>query len=241
MDEGGEPVDRARVVLRASIATDSVALTDSTGQYRIASLHGGTYSIEIERIGMESLRTAVDVFDGKSKRSDFVLRRVAQELAGVTVTARSSMEQAGFEYRRTHRNGFFRTADELAREGAVTTSFALKSAPMLMQWGSNAAGRPALSGPLRCKPLLFIDGIRAPMPALPDSRSGVPPRAPEPGRGGTIDPRSEVPADLDDILPVFRIGGVEVYAPGEAPARFADPDGRCSSIVIWSKGVVNAR
>lgn len=35
-------------------------------------------------------------------------------------------------------------------------------------------------------------------------------------------------------MPLSPLGTLEVHAPGEAPARFADPYARCSSIVLWT-------
>ena len=91
--------------------------------------------------------------------------RCAAEFEEVMVAARMSFEQAGFESRRGSRRGFFRTADGLAAIGALVTSMALTTARMLMQWGTNASGRPVLTGPLRYTPLRFIDGACAEMPA----------------------------------------------------------------------------
>lgn len=109
------------------------------------------------------------------------------------------------------------------------------AAPMLMQWGISSAGRPLLTGPLQCTPVLFVDGVLTAMPAFKKTFGQTPftsdqSRFPPPA--AFQDP------DLDNVLPFALIGGIEVYAPTEAPARFADPTGRCSSIVIWSKGAV---
>ena len=117
----------------------------------------------------------------------------------------------------------------------MVASRLLLSAPMLMQWGSNEFGRPLITGPLQCTPLLFVDGVATPMPVYRKVTGNTPftrdqSRIPAPG--AAVDP------DLDTVLPFADIGGLEVYAPGEAPARFADPFGRCSSIVMWSRAVV---
>ncbi len=103
-----------------------------------------------------------------------------------------------------------------------------------MQWGSNEAGRPVITGPLQCTPLLFVDGVPTAMPVYRKS-AGYTPFTKEQSRFGA--PTDAVVPDVDNAIPLAEVGGVEVYAPGEAPARFTGT-ARCSSIVIWSRALV---
>ncbi len=235
MDDGKRPVAGARLIVHESGSGDTIAVTDSSGAYGFRALRGGTVVITVDKIGMTPLRSAVDLMEQRETTASFVLIRPAFELDLITVRARASLEQSGFDYRRSRRRGFFLTGTELATSDALVVSTVLMSAPTLTQWGSNASGRPLLTGPLQCTPLLFVDGMLTAMPAFKKTFGSTPftadqSRFPAPG--------PDVPPDIDTVLPFALIGGVEVYAPGEAPARFADPRSRCSSIVLWSKGAV---
>lgn len=234
-DDGGRPMVGARIAMLGAGSADSVALTDSLGRFRLSVSHGGTYSLAISKIGFTPARHSVDLLENDTVRVAYALSRQAFELEGVTVSARASMEQAGFDRRRASRSGFFLDRQQIASSGAIFASQLLISARMLMQWGSNEAGRPVITGPLQCTPLLFVDGVPAPMPVYRKS-AGNTPFTKDQSRLGTPD-AAFVP-DLDNALPLADVGGVEVYAPGEAPARFADPYARCSSIVIWSRALV---
>ena len=235
MDDSKRPVAGARLIVRETGSRDTIAVTDSSGAYRFRALRGGTVVITVDKIGMTPVRSAVDLMEQRETTASFVLTRPAFELEQVTVSARAALEQAGFDSRRLSRRGFFLTGKELADSDALFVSQVLMAAPMLMQWGSNWAGRPVLSGPLRCTPQLFVDGVPAPMPAVERS-SGRTPFTRDQSLIGAAAYDSR--PDIDNVVPFGQLSGIEVYAPGEAPARFADPSARCSSIVIWSKGAV---
>lgn len=235
MDDAKRPVAGARLIVRENGSRDTVANTDSSGAYRFRALRGGTVVITVDKIGMTPVRSAVDLMEQHETTASFVLIRPAFGLEQVTVRARAALEQAGFDSRRASRRGFFMTGRDLEASNALVVSHVLSAAPMLMQWGSNRSGRPVLSGPLQCTPLLFVDGVPTAMPAVEKS-SGRTPFTADQSRIAAAN--SDLPPDIDTAVPLGEIGGIEVYAPGEAPARFADPSGRCSSIVIWSKGAV---
>lgn len=235
VDDAKRPVAGARLIVRENGSSDTIAVTDSAGAYRFRMLRGGTVAITVDKIGMTPMCSAVDLMDQRETTASFVLIRPAFELGQVTVNARAALEQAGFDSRRASRRGFFLTGRDLAASDGLVVSHVLMAAPMLMQWGSNRAGRPVLSGPLQCTPLLFVDGVPTAMPAVEKS-SGRTPFTADQSRIAAAN--SDLPPDIDTVVPLGEIGGIEVYAPGEAPARFADPSARCSSIVIWSKGAV---
>lgn len=232
LDGRNKGVPDARVMLRESGVADSVAYTDSTGRYTFSSVRGGTYAVEITKIGWGPVRSGANVRAQARNARNFRLDRRVTRLDRVNVFARISAEAEGFEKRRTSRKGFFLTADDIAKERKVAISFVLTQAPMLMQWGSNEFGRPVLTGPLRCTPALFVDGVFTPMAPFRDRPRDGNPHAEGADRYGDIN------NDIDNLVPLNHIGGIEVYAPAEAPARFGGGGATCSSIVIWTKGIV---
>ena len=84
-------------------------------------------------------------------------------------------------------------------------------------------GKPAVSGRFGCSPAIYLDGVR--------QQDGL--------------------TDIDGILSISHIGGIEVYAnPSEAPPQYAGPAynakggatrnlaGGCATIVVWTKSHV---
>jgi protocatechuate 3,4-dioxygenase beta subunit len=251
LQSSGSPIAGARVIVRDAAVLDSLAVTDSTGTYRFRSLRGGTYPVDVMKLGMAPTRASVNLRDARTATADFTLEPLAYELDGVRVYAAYSHEAAGFAKRRASRSksAFFMTADEVAKEGKMLTSMVLLRAPMLGQFGSNASGRPVIAGPLGCDPLVFVDGIQESGPF----KMGAPRAAAiQSAFAGTYDgqvqkvPAGGAPAtqeraagfDLDNWIRPSNIGGIEVYGPGSAPARFSDDNLRCASVVIWTKSVV---
>jgi Carboxypeptidase regulatory-like domain len=234
-DGTGHPLDGARVIVSGAVPGDSVVFTDSLGRFRLNVPHGGSYTIAISRIGFTPARHSIDLLDRDTVRVEYALTRQAFELDRVVVSERATMEQAGFDRRRLSRRGFFLDGAQISATGALFASRLLLAAPMLMQWGSNAAGRPIVTGPLQCTPLLFVDGAQTPM-AVYTKPTGNTPFTRDQSRIAA--PEAAIVPDVDNVLPTSEMRGLEVYAPGEAPARFADPFGRCSSIVIWSRATL---
>jgi hypothetical protein len=247
----GAPIAGARVLVRDAAVFDSVAVTDSSGTYRFRTLRGGTYPVDVMKLGMAPTRASVNLRDERTVTSNFTLEPMAYELDGVRVYAAYSQEAAGFAKRRAARgkSAFFMTADDVMKEGKMMTSQVLLRAPMLGQFGSNASGRPIIRGPLGCDPLIFVDGVQeagpfkmgAPRAAQIQSAfaaTGDGRASQMPGLGGPTAPASAPGFDLDNWIRPNNIGGIEVYPPGTAPVRFADDEMRCASIVIWTKSVV---
>jgi hypothetical protein len=224
----GAPIAGARVMVREAAVLDSTAVTDSSGTYRFRSLRGGTYPVDVMKLGMAPTRTSVSLRDQRTVTADFSLEALAYELGGVRVYSAYSMEAAGFAKRRAtrSRSAFFMTAGDVAKEGKLLTSMVLLRAPMLGQYGSNESGHPRIGGPFGCRPLIFVDGLQEDGPP----KFGA--------RRATADGGATVEFRLDSWVRPNDIGGIEVYPPGSAPARFADDFQRCASIVIWTRAVV---
>jgi hypothetical protein len=250
-NSSGAAIAGARVMVRDAAVLDSIAVTDSTGTYRFRTLRGGTYPVDVMKLGMAPTRASVNLRDQRTATTNFTLEPLAYELEGVRVYSAYSLEAGGFAKRRAARGkgAFFMTAEDVAKENKMLTSQVLLRAPMLGQFGANASGRPVVGGPRGCDPLIFVDGIQesgpfkmgAPRATPIQSAFGASGDGRTPlvaGLGGPSAPSSFPGFDLDNWIRPNNIGGIEVYWPGTAPARFADDDQRCSSVVIWTKSVV---
>jgi hypothetical protein len=201
----GQPVVGARVVLRDARVSDSVTTTDSSGTYRFAGLPGGTYPIEVLKIGYVVSTSAVDLRPLVESKVDVSLRVVTERLDAVTTVGSRSAEAEGFAKRRREGLGYFLTSEDFAKRGAFSVSQALIQAPLLRVSGTSRTGKPIVLGRGNCRPSVFLDGNEL---------------------------RVEMD-EIDNVIPIGQLGGIEVYDSNNRPARFGT--GSCETIVMWTK------
>jgi len=215
-DRRGTP--GARISLRES---DVVAVTDSSGAFRLAGLPAGTRGIEVTAVGYVPTQLIVDLRPGRDVTVNATIVRSPVSLDSVRVAAATG-DRSGFQKRRAAGTGYFLDAAALDARGSLNVASALTGAPSLRVNGMDAINpsRPLISGRGRCDPTVFVDG--------------------QPMRDGL--------AGADDLLTIRRVGGIEVYAnPADAPPQFAGAGARagsrnttsgCAVIVIWTKAYV---
>jgi hypothetical protein len=205
-DAAGQPIAGARVAVREARAIDSIAVTDAQGAFQLSRLPAGTYPVAASALGYVIAEGAVDLRPGEAATLALTLTALTPTLARVEV--RSDVDDAtGFNDRLRRGVGNFVTREQIVQRGAMTVGQALLTVPTLRVTGSPTPGQMSIRGRGNCRPRFFVDG--APAPVATDE-------------------------DLNALVPVPQIGGIEVYADGAgAPARF-DPQG-CVSVVIWSR------
>jgi hypothetical protein len=201
----GQPVAGARVVVRDARLSDSVATTDSTGTYRFSSLPGGTYPIEVLKLGYVPSSAAVDLRPSQEFKADLSLRVMPERLDAVTTRGTTAREAEAFELRRREGRGYFLTSSDFAKRGAFTISQAVIQAPMLRVQGTSRTGKPIILGRSNCRPQVFLDGNQL---------------------------RVELD-EIDSIVPIGQLGGIEIYDANNRPAQFGT--GSCETIVMWTK------
>ncbi len=118
-------VAQAEVTL---VGTRHLAVTDTSGTFRLGSIPVGAYLLRIRRVGYTPLQTTVTVRAGASTDLLFALSPVRQELETVTVKteARRSARLEQFEIRRRRGLGTFITRSTLEGPGIVSLSGALR-------------------------------------------------------------------------------------------------------------------
>ena len=216
---GGQSLAGARVRVRDPRVMETFVTTDSGGRYRLTGLPSGTFSVEVIAIGFTPTRVAVDLRPARVAKADITIGARVASLDPVTVYSPRSREAIGFDKRRRQKRGFFLTGEQIRARGTLL-SFVLLSAPS-MRVVDMQFGRPVLRGFGKCLPTVYLDGF-------PVTREDA--------------------EDLDRLISIRQIGGVEVYPTTfEAPAQFARPpirdrthnlDGSCASIVLWSRMLV---
>ncbi|HEY0778086.1 MAG TPA: carboxypeptidase regulatory-like domain-containing protein [Gemmatirosa sp.] len=211
----GSALAGARVVVRGAGAADSVAVTDSTGAYRLGDLPAGTYPVEAIAIGFTPARAAADLRPGQGATLDFAVGARVAALQSVNVYAARRREVSAFEERMRHSSGFgrFVTAEDIAKRVPLTIADALVMTPGVHVSNSMTTGRPQILGRGECSPEVYLDGTRIPNGAK----------------------------TIDELVSPTEVGGIEVYPDANwAPPEYGRMYGRdfCAVVLIWTKGAL---
>lgn len=136
------------------------------------------------------------------------------------VTVRTARDLTGFARRKRLYSGTFLDAADIEKKGAFSVGEALINVPGLRYLGIDPqTNRPAIGGRFGCGPRFYLDGLRVSL------------------------------ADIDSMLGIRQIGGIEVYAnASEAPPQYTGPAfasaatknlaAQCASVVVWTKAQV---
>lgn len=157
------PIADANVMIAG---TQRVSRTDDNGQYRIADMPAGTYTVRVTRLGYSSANRQVTVGESGNVTADFVLQTSTVQLEQVVVTATGATER-----KRENGNdvGIIKPGDKvsLAAEPNLTSALAAKTPGLVITQGAGTAGssaririRGANSVSLSNEPLLIVDGVR---------------------------------------------------------------------------------
>lgn len=204
-----QPIEAASVILRPADggvdAAPAPVLTDASGRFLFAGLGDGEYTIEIERIGYESLESSIVYRAALGLRVDAQLVNEAVELEPLLVVADArshNLAANGFYDRRRGGMGRFVTRDEIASRNAFQLTDVLRTMPGVQIRPSRVgAGVVLLRG--GCIADVYVDGVR------------------------TVSP-----FPVDDVLQAGDVEGLEVYHASEVPARFGTTT--CGAVMIWT-------
>jgi hypothetical protein len=209
-DSAGIGIEGATVQIAGNVLR-----TDPRGAFRLWAPDVDTLTIVVHRLGFEALEA---LLTANSKQWDTVvveLNRVAQNLAGMTVSSsatRRALALRDFDERRARGLGLFVTRSEILARNPLRLSDLLrdKRGVRIVRVANNYYGVrfAAYSASLRaCVPSMWIDGQLAP---------GM---------------------EIDDLLP-NDIQAIELYETiASVPAAFAPRSSMvpCGTIVIWTR------
>jgi hypothetical protein len=217
VDAGRKPIPEATVSLQTEegrmLAT---AVTDTAGVFDMRAPRFGRFYLHAERIGYESVRSAVDVNLAEQVDLLVVLDIAAVTLEPLTVTARSpfDMGRLGEYYERMADNqrlgiGRFMTRDQIDLRGALEMVELLREFPRVTALQDNR-GQHIVFQDVRgaCTPAVFIDGALA---------------------------NRQDRAFLDELVRPYELEGIEIYqGVARLPGRYHDATG-CGVILLWTR------
>jgi len=204
----GSPVPNARIAVQG---TDLAATADTNGAFRVAGVSAGTRAIEVTALGYIPVRSSADFRPNRETTITIPIGAKVATLGSVKVTS-TAVDRSGFMKRRAQGVGYFLDANTIEQRGAMNVAMALQTAPSLRVNGADTQnpGRPRISGRGYCAPTVYMDGLLM--------RDGL--------------------TDVDDLLTVRRVGGIEVYAnPSEAPPQYVGKSD-CATILVWTRAYV---
>jgi hypothetical protein len=206
-----QPVAGARVQLDGAL---SVAITDSTGRFRLDSLPAGSQIVSARRIGYSVTESAVEVSRHGGADVTLVMENFVPRLPPVvTVSQRTKdLERTGFASRKAQGFGFFLEGEQIDR-GPPTLGESLRLIPGL-RIGYDAQNTKEQKA--------LIMNSRDPRGCLRYVVDGV--------------YWQDVGGDIEQYVRPQELEAIEMYTPMTVPGEFAVAGrGRCSVLVLWTR------
>jgi hypothetical protein len=233
-DARARPAARATVTLRGP--TPVSAWTDDAGRFVFESVPTGTQSFEVRQPGTWPTVAVVDVPSAGRRDVELLIGRRDPSRGPVSpATSLAGGDPTGFEDRRDAGIGKFLTADEIALYKVKSLPEALLRLSPLVVGGTvrkpskvlelvlRAEKKPVgevvyvpivkmkVASDVQCLPNFFVNGV-AWTPSLP----------------------GQAQMEMQSVLALAVVKGIEVYAPSAIPPMF-DRHTPCGSVIIWTR------
>jgi hypothetical protein len=182
-------------------------VTGDNGRFRILRLPAGQYIVVAHRLGYVPASTVLQVVEGDTLRTAFVLERIVTSLDTVVVVAKRHLMRMGeFEARRALGIGHFVTQGDIEQRNSAYVADLLRP---ILSIGIEGRGSTQIAYNLRegCAMQVFVDGI--PLPRAPNL--------------------ADLPSPRD-------LAGIEVYAGAATiPLQYQRANSGCGVILVWTK------
>jgi hypothetical protein len=229
VDTVGNPVAFARVT-----AEGESRVADDSGRFLLRVPRTGSVGLIARRVGFHPselrLRIATDT------NIQLVMKALPASLAKVEVEAEAtivSLELAGFyarlrEKERATNTGHFILPEEIERRRGSVTQIMTGVPGLRVQRfkppGQYSSEYMALYGNARkisrdglCPMTVYLDRIRLQPP------------------GGSLGRENSPPIDVNEVVSLRDVAGIEVYTRANMPSEFALLNGTCGVVLIWTK------
>lgn len=180
--------------------------SDSTGTFTSPRIRAGSYAVEVNALGFQSLRHELSLSGYGAALLEIALVPTAIELEPIIVVSRrqSKLERAGFYTRRERGFGHTFTREEIEARNVIFVTDLARTVPGVTVAPYTLGGGGALRMRGGCVPDVVLDGVRL---------SG--------------------PVRIDDLLTVQNLEGIEFYHGVTAPVQYARSS--CGTILAWTR------
>lgn len=222
-----------------SVGGGSAIITNDGGTVSLGAARRKTLTVEVRRIGYEPWFGKIELPDTAATLS-VTLKRLAQQLAGVTVTGervKSSLELTGFYERWEQRqkgtlSATFIGPEEIEKRHPSHTSdllYGLNGVAMMQGQGGAMCAR-GNSG--ACFMTVMVDGnvLRPSAPTMCMMHSSL-------NLSKVSTPNTDVGPDINMYIDANTVAAIEVYSRGgNMPVSLQPTDNACGVIAIWTGG-----
>jgi len=205
-DEAGAPLSSAELSLSRGGQRLQVFRTGEDGRFSFTELGPGPVVLNVRRMGYKTTSMNVSVGPASSASPlDFALEEIASDIAEVLVEGSKGHLQEFYEHKANSNFAKFFEQKEIQKRQPVYLSEMLRSVAGASLHASGRSGNLVM---LRdCKPMVWVDGMRAPG------------------------------AELDEVARPMDVAGMEVYPSSAGlPPQYQDRNNRmCGAIVVWTR------
>lgn len=206
IDEGKTPVAGAQLALMRQGSQESVVRSGADGRFSFSNVRPGQIVLTARRMGYKATLINVDMSAaGVAKPVEVELDEIASEIDSVIVEASKGHLQEFYEHKANNNFAKFFERKDIEKRNPVYLSELLRSVAGAALYASDRSGNRIF---LRdCKPMVWVDGMRAPG------------------------------AELDDVARPIDVAGLEVYPSyAGLPPQYQDRNNRmCGAIVVWTR------
>lgn len=203
----GKPIAGARLVVGGSGREEP---TNANGQYAMASLPEGSYTLEARAVGFQPLRVPVDLLAGAESTADLTLTALTPTVDTLRVRADRTVPLEEFNRRRRLGFGYFVDEEAVKQKAPTYMADIFRGTPGVVTMpGQFGRDRVLLRGTGMtgdCPPAVFVNGL------FINIEDG----------------------DMDPMINPKDVRAVEIYArTSSIPVQFQTRNG-CGSVVIWT-------
>ena len=204
MDISNAPIPEAEVTILKPKGIDNSARTSRDGRFTLHDVPPGTLSIQFRRLGYEARVIDIDT-NNLTGSLDVILKPIPEELEAMLVTeSEKSYLREFYAHKATGNFAKFFERKDIEKRNATYLSELMRTIPGAKVYSAGAGNRVLLR---ECKPMVWVDGSRAPG------------------------------AELDEVVRPSDVAALEVYPSSAGlPIQYQDRNNRmCGAIVVWTR------
>jgi hypothetical protein len=205
VDEGKAPVPSAELVLRRPGEAGRIARSGNDGKFSFPDVQAGQVALTVRRMGYTAKTVNIDVpTAGSAPAVEVQLEEIPSDISSVIVEGSKGHLQEFYEHKANSNFAKFYERKDIERQNPVYLSEMLRTIAGANIASDRAGNRILLRN---CKPMVWVDGMRAPG------------------------------AELDDVARPTDVAGLEVYPSSAGlPPQYQDRNNRmCGAIVVWTR------
>lgn len=204
VDAQKAPLPGVEVTLKVNATDARVATSGDDGRFVFSDVPAGPVTLSTRRLGYAAKSIDLRVPNPDSSQVEVVLDAIPSELASVIVEESKQHLAEFYDRKATSNFAKFFDQKDIKKRNPLYVSDLLRTVAGATVSSAGAGNQILLRG---CKPMVWIDGMRAPG------------------------------AELDEVARPSDIAGLEVYPSNAGlPAGYQDRNNRmCGAIIVWTR------